>query len=452
MERLGQVVSSLFPPRRVVWRGTQSCLGTDSSSSGVDNSVEAQSGNSDLQAALNQFTGHATEDTVMINRSRLQPAGSRTSRRIHSANANGTMQAPSQSESARVHSFLVLPSCKSPRWLFPLGNRRTSLHGLQICEPYRPASRLLKALLAGAIQAGWRGWGCDRLMLETSKPLALERLVQKITAEKHPAFALSLGLPHRYRKLVIQAMRPGGEVLGYIKLPLTEAAHERVRHEAKVLNELWGFQPLRPHIPQVFYADEWEDSSIFFESPGPTRPAGVELGPMHEQFLRTLWSVQRVEKEGDTLVSDVARQWNRVEPFLNSEWRELGAAALDRARQILTGRKIPCGVAHGDFDPCNTRISFGRLFVFDWETASWDVPNSWDIFYFHLMSGNRVRAKSAIHFTARLEPWERGSFLLFLLRSLSESFEGGTAPDHSNVEFRKQLLVGELELLRSSPS
>lgn len=398
-----------------------------------------------LQEALKQFLGRAAENTILIIRTRMELAGSRTSPQARAGNGSAAARALTHEKSAHVQSFFVLPSRKSPRWLFPLGERRTSLHALELCEPYRPASRLLKALLAGAIRAGWKGWGCDRLVLETAAPLALERLVQEVTAEKHPVFALSLGLPHRFRKLVVQAMRPGGEVLGFIKLPLSLAARERIRHEAKVLSELWECESLRPHIPQVLYAGEWEDSCLLFVSPGPTRQGGTEWRSMHEQFFRTLWGVQQSAKDGDTLVTEVARRWKKLEPLLHSEWRQLGAASLARARELLTGHTLPCGVAHGDFDPGNTRTSLGRLFVFDWETAAWDMPNSWDTFYFHLMSGKQTRPELATQFAERLNPAERGSFVLFLVNSLCESFEDGVPHNHPNVEFRKRLLVRELQ-------
>jgi hypothetical protein len=158
-----------------------------------------------------------------------------------------------------------------------------------------------------------------------------------------------------------------------------------------------------------------------------------------------LWSVQRSEKEGDALVTEVTRRWERVEPLLNSGWHELGAASLARARVLLTGQMIPCGVAHGDFDPGNTRLCRGRLFVFDWETASWGAPNLWDIFYFHLMGEQQTPPELEFQFATRLEPAERGSFVLFLINSLCQSFEDGTPHNHSSVEFRKRLLARELQ-------
>ena len=110
----------------------------------------------------------------------------------------------------------------------------------------------------------------------------------EVTGEREPTFAMSLGVGGNVRKLTVQVMRPNGEILGYIKLPLTEAAAERVRREAGILERLRHFAPLRPHIPKVLYAGEWSDGYILFQSPGPPSPGPVEFGALRESFLRAL--------------------------------------------------------------------------------------------------------------------------------------------------------------------
>ncbi len=343
----------------------------------------------------------------------------------------------------RTHRFLVLPSPSEPRWLLPVGDARRMRQGFRIYTPYAPMARMLKNLAIGFIGAGWSGWQSSRVLVASKGPLPLEVLVTKITGERQPIFALSLGTPGRLRKLTVQAMRPDGEILGYIKLPLTEAATERVRHEARVLEQLWGFPALRPHLPKVLYAGEWENGYILFQSSGPFSPGEVKFGPAHERFLEILWSVKQVEKPGDALVEEIATSWRNATPRMDTQWRALGEEALQRARHELTGLTIPCGVMHGDFAPWNTRRENGHLFVYDWESTDWEAPIWWDVFHFHLQVAILLNRKGRKVLPFRETPGERAVFWLYLLRSVCQGLEE-EAPGQFGIECRQQILLREL--------
>src|SRR5664280_1369722 len=200
-----------------------------------------------------------------------------------------------------------------PGWLFPLGDKHTMLAGFHIYTPYARVARMVKALAVRAIKAGWNGWGCSRVLIASREHLPLEKLVAEVTGELEPSFAMSLGVGGNVRKLTVQIMRPNGEILGYVKLPLTEAAVERVRHEASILERLRHFAPLRPYIPKVLYANEWGGGYILFQSPGPSCPGPGEFGALHESFLSTLWSAYQVQKSGRDLVEKVAARWRKGE-------------------------------------------------------------------------------------------------------------------------------------------
>ena len=100
-------------------------------------------------------------------------------------------------------------------------------------------------------------------------------MVRQVTGEHNPIFALSLGAPGKYRKLTVQVMRPGSEILGYIKLPLTEAASGRIRREAAALQRLGAYPALRPHVPRVLHSGDWESGYILFQSGGPVGSSQV---------------------------------------------------------------------------------------------------------------------------------------------------------------------------------
>jgi len=346
---------------------------------------------------------------------------------------------------ATTRWFFVLPSLTSPRWLFPLRNGRCSLAGLEIYKPYARTARILKGLLTTMVAAHYPGFATHRVLVASRGPLPLEALVREVTGECQPVFALSLGTEMRFRKITVQVMRPDGEILGYVKLPLTDAAVERVRHEAETLNRLWSFPALRLHVPRVLYSGEWRNGYILFQSGGPTRPGPVQFNRQCEEFLQLLWGIQTTEKPGHVLWEEVAARWRKAEPGLSSRWRALGQAALAKAKRELDGVMVPYGVAHGDFAPWNTRVGEGRLYVFDWEFASWEAPTLWDIFHFKTQVGALLKKKNDMHISGDRRSGERASFLLYLLNSACQLFGEESPSLGVELEFRRQLLAKQLE-------
>jgi len=380
--------------------------------------------NETLQTALEQFIGNSGQTArpavVLENPS---------AKAVRALRASGH-------DCART--FSVLPSRKAPRWLLPLGNSRATLRGFQIYTPWAPVARMLKAMACTAIRAGWNGCGCHRLLVASRERLPLERLVAEVTGERAPAFALSLGTPWRYRKLTVQAMRPSGTILGYIKLPLSEAAIGRLRHEATVLDRLSKWPELRPHIPRVLHAGPWGNGYLLFQSPVVGEPGPCTFSEVHEAFLEKLWGAEHLEKPGRTLVEEVAARWSEAAPQLSSRWEEMGERVLQRARRELESRTIPCGISHGDFAPWNTRLADGQLSLFDWESATWGTPKLFDIFSFHVRVGSLLRKPGASTRLQAMRSEEKACFLLYVLNVVSQSLdEGGQDEEEKGAEARR---------------
>jgi thymidylate kinase len=393
-----------------------------------------------LSRALEEFVGH-----VPTARGRVLPsANGIVSCVVSGARSWRVAKKLAGQGYARAHCFGVLPSLKAPRWLLPLGDKRTTRMGLEIYNPYAPTARLRKRLLSGVIEMGWEGWARYRVLIATKEQLALESLVHQITGEQQPAFALSLGTPGRYRKLTVQVMRPNGDILGYLKLPLTESAVERIRHEAQVLQQLWDFSVLRLHIPKILYAGQWENNYILFESAGPSRPGPLDFGLLHEEFLQTLRSVLTVEKPGRVLVDEVATRWRKAAANLNSNCQELGEMALEQSRLELGSATIPCGIMHGDFAPWNTRMSNGQLFLFDWEAAEWPAPILWDVFHFHSQVESLVYRGTRKNPPLNRAPGDRATYQLYLLNSLCQTSKEDGPSTQVAMDYRYRQLSATL--------
>ena len=288
------------------------------------------------------------------------------------------------------------------------------------------------------------GWARHKVVVASCKPLSFDSLASEVTGEPCPVFALSLGNPGRLRKLTIQVMRSDGKVLGYVKIPMTREAAERVRHEAEMLEYLSKFSELRPHIPRVLFAGEWGQEYVLFRTAGSPLPGPAELGAFHQEFLKNLWTIESFDKSGRRIVEEVGTHWRTAEKRLDSGWRDLGRAALATANQELSNLNVRCGVTHGDFAPWNTCICDRRLFVFDWELAETKAPHHWDIFHFQLQVTNLLKRNVFQQLPMNRSNGERALYLLYLLSSAGHAANENTHSNQIALSCRKRLLTEEL--------
>jgi thymidylate kinase len=342
-------------------------------------------------------------------------------------------------EAGRVHTFAILPSRQDPRLLVPLGDRGASERALEIYSPYQRKARMLKRGLTLAIGSGSEFWARHRVSLPAGSLNGLEHFVAEITGEANPRFAFSLGRPVDARKFTVQAMRPGGAILGYLKFPLNDAAADRIRYETATLDRLNHFNTLRPSIPQVLFAGEWRGQSILFQSAGEGEPGPAHFNGLHARFLKDLRRVTAIQRSGDRVAEEVAAMWDAAGDRIPAEWRDLGRDALRLAGRELRGAEIACGLSHGDFAPWNTRVRDGRLFVFDWESAEWDMPIWWDLFHFDMQVNSLLGRRSGIEMGHLEAPAWHGLYLLYLLRSVVRCAEDSAGAEA--FEYRRNRLA-----------
>lgn len=350
--------------------------------------------------------------------------------------------------------FVALPSRRTPRWLLPFERTSGMLRGTEIYVPHRWLPRTLKRMLVRLTKLGCTSWLRPGILLASKGPLWLEALVRAVVGEPQPIFALSFGRQAAVRKLTVQVMRTpdkqpnngqrqtAHEILGYMKIPLTDLSVSRVRHEAATLERLWNFSALKKHIPRVLYAGNWNETFVLFQSPldgnlGPTRLNGI-----HTEFLGTLGSVHRVERPGQALIDKVGANWEKVAPMLGAPWQELGCEVLARATRAIGDKMLPFVVTHGDFAPWNTRVGPTKeLLLFDWESADWEAPTTWDAAHFEVLTASSSLRKTREYQVADV-PSGGATFMLYLLNSVYQYVQEG---NHEAVRFRRELLIRQLQ-------
>ena len=344
----------------------------------------------------------------------------------------------------RIRSFGLVPSADRARWIVPIDCKSWAIAGLRIMQPFSIRAKLLKPLLVAATGMGWTQWARDHAVIASRNPLAIESLVTEITGERRPVFALSLGTRGNFQKLSIRIMRSNGDLLGYIKLPLTPAAAARVRREAAVLQRLYQCPLIRPHVPRVLYAGEWGSTFVLFQSAKEAKATPVRVGELHRTFLERLSAVESVPICGRELVNRVSRNWNETESTLSARWRLAGRQGLCIARRELENVKLRCGISHGDFAPWNTLVSARQLFVFDWESAESHLPHSWDTFHFEVQVSLFLRRLRRISVTLDRQSGERASFLLYLLNSALGYMQDSSSAAAAALTYRYKLLNNQI--------
>jgi hypothetical protein len=234
-------------------------------------------------------------------------------------------------------------------------------------------------------------------------------------------------------------MRSNGSILGYLKMPMTESADGRLRHEAAVVRDLESYQELRPHIPRLIFAGLLQGRYIIFQSPLEGKGGPLQYASLHEEFLGRLHSCRSERRPGLRIVEETGHKWDRVAMEMGTKWQELGQKALGVAARELEGKEIACGITHGDFAPWNMRIDEGNLRLFDWESASYHAPLLWDQFHFMTQTECLLNVRHDRGKLADGRRKNRSLYLLYLLDTLAR-YWAESAQD-AVIRYREEQLM-----------
>ena len=335
-------------------------------------------------------------------------------------------------------AFAVVPSSRNPRWLLPIDSPRSVAAGLDFCAVYSPRARLLKNILRPFFLARCSNLLLNRIEVSLESLAALEDLIEKALGVMTPTFAVSIPVPGRKCKATIQIMSCDGEILGFLKVPLTDGAAERTRHEAFTLRRLACFPELQSSVPEVLFAGDCNGTYVLLQSPLPGRLAGSRFSFRHREFLTKLHAAGRAVRSGEELAAMTGERWRKLARDADGDWVEAGERALEYAGGRLASAVVSCGISHGDFAPWNLRLQGNSLRVFDWENANWNAPAHWDWFHFQVQVranlGRGFQTPLLRCFPESLQPL----FTLYLLNSLCDGHDEGMA--EKGLRYRQRLL------------
>jgi Phosphotransferase enzyme family len=346
------------------------------------------------------------------------------------------------------HRFALLPSRERTRWLVPRNQDCQIVNGLEMYPPFSIRATVYKSFASRMAAMGWPGWTGNSLWVASRNRFPIEKLVEDVTGETRPQFSLSLGTAVSSRKLTVQVMRQNGEILGYIKLPLTEKANARIRAEAETLERLNADPRLHARVPAVLYASKWGGGHLLFQSPIMGEPGPPRLTDFHDEALNAMHSAHTEVKPGTQLVREASEKMRVAGRRLGPKWDVLAEEALRAAAHELSETNVRCGLGHGDFTPWNTRLRSGMLCLVDWEMASWEAPTLWDAFHFLAQTKSLLQQGDGPEGMADFNNQKRALYMLYLVSSATHLAE--EAPQTFDVKFREAQLREQLRALSGS--
>jgi Phosphotransferase enzyme family len=400
-----------------------------------------------LESALRRFVGWETDTPLPTEHANFD-SGAAGPPTVISWNASSSVRnSLARKGYTCQRRFCVLPSRARARWLLPITADVTRINGLKLYTPFSPAARLMKAIVTGIGDASWHSWAGQTVLVASRRPLPIESFLSPITNEKELTFSLSLGTPGTFQKLTIQVMRRDGKILGYLKMPMTDESQDRLCHEGAVLQKLAVFNALRTSIPDLLFSGTWNGAYVIFQSALEGTVGPLQFNEIHAKFLTDLEGCEPTLRPGESIVHDVARSWNQAASKLGAQWQELGREALKIAARQLNSSRVPCGIQHGDFAPWNMRVHRGKLFLFDWEYASWGTPILWDRFHFMAQTEGYLNKNPVPKNIPDLRDANRGLYLLYLLDSTARL--SGETSDLRGINYRQKQLVRHIAALSS---
>jgi hypothetical protein len=202
-----------------------------------------------------------------------------------------------------------------------------------------------------------------------------------------------------YRKPVLQVFTRDGEPLGYVKVGWNDWARAAVKREAAALQSC-AVHPMRIGVPDFLGLSVWRGLDLLITGPLPhdSRRVSSRSGLPPASVLRDISELA----PGCTGELATSQWWHGLRQRIQDASAGSPAEpALDfAAERVERGHgRVPLtfGAWHGDLVPWNLARSGSRLYAWDWECSTENVPLGFDAVHYHFQ----------IAFVARKLPLDR---------------------------------------------
>ena len=302
-----------------------------------------------------------------------------------------------------VHSYLALPSSKKCRWIIP-SNPKLAEKSWELYHPYNFRGKLYKKTMCFLSRKG---------LLAKFKPFRinsglgkenqeLKEILYMVFKRRDVVLSFSISTSRAYRKITGMVLSPSGQILGYVKIGATSFAIERIKHEAKILNELANtLRTSNVFIPRCIFEGELGNTYMMIQTPPPFigKAAPPDFNELYAKVLNNLTEITKIKKkfQSSEFVKNLKQKINIY--FL--PYRNTLKSGLLLLENCLGDKEIYFSISHGDFVPWNMLWKDDQVFLYDWESSCSEAPVGIDFMHFLFQTGfllKKLRGEKLLHF------------------------------------------------------
>jgi hypothetical protein len=187
-----------------------------------------------------------------------------------------------------------------------------------------------------------------------------------------------------YRKPVLQVFAADGVPLGYIKVGWNDWTREAVRREAAALQAGTQHQMLLG-VPPLLGLSSWRGLDLLVTGPLPRGIRGLGI----RSALPDVRALREVSELAPGLICELGASpwWLGVHSRIKGVADPAVLSALERAAERIEAAHghvpLTFGAWHGDLVPWNLGRCGNRLYAWDWESSTPDVPLGFDALHFY---------------------------------------------------------------------
>ena len=181
-----------------------------------------------------------------------------------------------------------------------------------------------------------------------------------------------------------------GELLGVGKIGRTSEAIQRLKNEAEMLKYLTQNSLERIITPKLLYEGYLDDQTYFIlQTPLNGEKVGVEFSESYFRLMESIFALKNYkEKFSNSRLYKILEEDIVNYPIT---YRRLLLKAWEYIKDRVDNKELFFGLNHGDFTPWNIYLNREKFAIFDWESASFDLPFGFDYVHFKFQVGTLLK-------------------------------------------------------------
>jgi hypothetical protein len=303
--------------------------------------------------------------------------------------AAGTLPAGYQ----RADQFALLRAAPGRTFVLSLGTRRGASSALTSYNALRSGrTRLARRVLGLGLRAGLvQPLLQDKIDIGVMRDATSAELAENLLGDhlqhlfgRGPVVMAAGSGSGPFCKPVLQVFAANGVPLGYIKVGWNDWTREAVSREAVALQACVKHQTLLG-VPPLLGLSSWRGLDLLVTGPLPRRIRGLGIG----SELPDAGTLREISGLAPGLTAELAASswWLGVRSRIQGVVDPAVHSALELAAERIEGAHghvpLAFGACHGDLVPWNLGRCGARLYAWDWESSTSDIPLGFDAVHFY---------------------------------------------------------------------